>query len=192
MLLQMGERLIPLRRNRDFVLFQTGQLLSPIGGSIATIAYPLLTLATTGSAAKAGLVGFAQFLPIVLFSLLAGVLADRRDRKRLMIASDVVRALAVGSLAAVILLDRLAFWHIVLVSFIEATGGVVFGAGRPGVFTSVVPDEQLAAAASAEQGRISIVAIAGRPQVARCSESAAPCRSSSMRCPMRPRRSRWS
>src|SRR5262249_60147624 len=107
----MGERPMPLRRNRDFVLFQTGQLLSAIGGSIATIAYPLLTLAATHSAAKAGIVGFAQFLPIVLFNLLAGVLADRRDRKRLMIASDVGRALAVGSLAVVILPRRLAFWH---------------------------------------------------------------------------------
>jgi hypothetical protein len=162
MLLRMNEP-VPLRRNRDFMLFQTGQLLSPIGGSIARIAYPLLTLATTGSAAKAGLVGFAQVLPIVLFSLLAGVLADRRDRKRLMIASDVVRALAVGSLVALIALDRLAFWQIVVVSFIEATGSVVFEAGRAGVFKSVVPNEQLAAAASAEQGRISIVAIAGPP-----------------------------
>jgi MFS family permease len=163
MLPRMDERPVPLRRNRDFMLFQTGQLLSPIGGSIARIAYPLLTLATTGSAAKAGLVGFAQVLPIVLFSLLAGVLADRRDRKRLMIAADVVRALAVSTLVALIVLDRLAFWQIVVVSFIEATGGVVFEAGRAGVFKSVVPNEQLAAAASAEQGRISIVAIAGPP-----------------------------
>src|SRR5262245_39237886 len=157
----MAERLIPLRRNRDFMLFQTGQLLSAIGGSIATIAYPLLTLAATHSAAKAGIVGFAQFLPIALFNLLAGVLADRRDRKRLMIASDVVRALAVGSLVVVILLDRLAFWHIVVVSFVEGTGGVVFGAGRSGVFKSVVPEEQLAAAASTEEGRLSIVRLAG-------------------------------
>jgi hypothetical protein len=163
MLLQVGEHLIPLRRNREFMLFQSGQLLSAVGTSIATIAYPLLTLAVTHSAAKAGVVGFAQFLPIVLFSLLAGVLADRGDRKRLMIASDVVRVIAVGSLVVAILTDRLAFWHIVLVSFIEATGGVVFGAGRSGVFKSVVPTEQLAAAASLEQGRISIVQLAGPP-----------------------------
>jgi MFS family permease len=159
----VGERLIPLRRNRDFVLFQTGQLLSAIGTSIGTIAYPLLTLAVTQSAAKAGIVGFAQFLPIVLFNLLAGVLADRGDRRRLMIAADVVRALAVGSLAVSILLDRIAFSQIVVVSFIEATGGVVFGAGRSAVFKSVVPSEQLAAAASTEEGRLSVVRLAGPP-----------------------------
>src|SRR5262249_57484863 len=95
--------------------------------------------------------------------LVAGVLADRGDRKRLMIASDVVRALAVGSLVVAILLDRLAFSHIVFVSFIEGTGGVLFGAGRSGVFKSVVPNEQLAAAASMEEGRISIVRLPGPP-----------------------------
>lgn len=159
----MSERLVPLRRNRDFVLFQTGQLLSAIGTNIATIAYPLLTLAVTHSAAKAGIVGFAQFLPLVLFALLAGVLADRGDRKRLMIAADVLRALFVGSLAASLLLDRIAFWQIVVVSFVEATGGVLFGAGRSAVFNSVVPNEQLAAAASTEEGRLSVVRLAGPP-----------------------------
>lgn len=163
MLRRMPEPLTPLRRNRDFVLFQTGQLLSAAGTAMGTIAYPLLTLAVTHSPAKTGLVSFAQFVPIVLFSLASGVVADRGDRKRLMIASDVVRALAVGSLVATILLHRLAFWQIVLVSFIEGTGGVFFGAGRSGVFKSVVPKAQLPAAASTEEARLSIVRLAGPP-----------------------------
>jgi MFS family permease len=157
------DRPTPLRRNRDFMLFQTGQLLSAVGTSTATIAYPLLTLAVTRSPAKTGLVSFAQFLPIVLFNLAAGVVADRGDRKRLMIASDIVRAVAVGTLVAAILLHHLAYWHIVLVSFVEGTGGVFFGAGRSGVFKSVVPAEQLPAAASAEEGRMSVVRLAGPP-----------------------------
>src|SRR6266540_2370449 len=163
MLRRMAEPLTPLRRNRDFVLFQTGQLLSAVGTAMGSIAYPLLTLAVTHSPAKTGLVSFAQFLPIVLFSLASGVAADRGDRKRPMIASDVVRAVAVGSLVAAILLHRLAFWQIVLVSFIEGTGGVFFGAGRSGVFKSVVPKAQLAAAASTEEARLSIVRLAGPP-----------------------------
>src|SRR5919204_4060662 len=157
MLRRVAEPLTPLRRNRDFLLFQTGQLLSAVGTGTATIAYPLLTLAATHSPAKAGVVAFAQFLPIVLFSLAAGVAADRADRKRLMIASDIVRAVAVGGLVAAILLPRLSFLQIVVVSFIEGTGGVFFGAGRSGVFKSVVPKAQLAAAASTEEARLSIV-----------------------------------
>jgi Transmembrane secretion effector len=153
----------PLRRNRDFVLFQTGQLLSAVGTSTATIAYPLLTLAVTHSPAKAGVVSFAQIVPIVLFSLVSGVAGDRTDRKRLMIASDIVRAIAVGGLVAAIVLDRLAFWQIVVVSFVEGTGGVFFGAGRSGVFKSVVPKAQIAAAASTEEARLSIVRLVGPP-----------------------------
>jgi hypothetical protein len=163
MLRRMAEQLTPLRRNREFMLFQTGQLLSAVGSSTALIAYPLLTLAVTHSPAKAGVVSFAQFLPIVLFSLVSGVVGDRVDRKRLMVASDIVRVVAVGSLAAAILLHRLAFWQIVLVSFIEGTGSVFFAAGRSGVFKSVVPKAQLAAAASTEEARLSIVRLVGPP-----------------------------
>jgi MFS family permease len=160
---RMAEPLTPLRRNRDFALFQTGQLLSAVGTGTASIAYPLLTLALTHSPAKAGVVSFAQLLPIVLFSLVAGVAGDRTDRKRMMIAADVVRGLAVGGLVGALLLDRLEFWQIVLVSFVEGTGGVFFGAGRSGVFKSVVPQAQLAAAASTEEARLSIVRLVGPP-----------------------------
>ena len=163
MLREMGEHLTPLRRNRDFVLFQSGQLLSAIGTSMASIAYPLLTLAVTHSPAKAGVVSFAQFLPIMVFSLASGVAGDRGDRKRLMIASDIVRAIAVSFLVVSILLHGLAFWQIVVIAFVEGTGGVFFGAGRSGVFKSVVPKAQLAAAASTEEGRLSVVRLAGPP-----------------------------
>jgi MFS family permease len=94
---------VPLRRNRDFLLFQAGQLLSDAGTQMTSIAYPLLVLAVTGSAAKAGVVAFARTLPWVLFTLPAGVAADRWNRRRLTIAADGVRVLAVGGLAAAIL-----------------------------------------------------------------------------------------
>src|SRR5438034_6957440 len=85
-------RRVRLCRNRDFVLLQSGQLLSSLGISLTTIAYPLVVLGLTNSPAKAGLVAFARYLPAPLFGLVAGVAADRVDRRRLMIASDVVRA----------------------------------------------------------------------------------------------------
>src|SRR5215210_5185219 len=103
---------VPLRRNRDFVLLQAGQMLSHAGTHATILAYPLLVLALTGSAAKAGLVSFARMLPWALFALPAGLAADRWSRKRLMIAADVVRALAIGILTASILLDRIALWEI--------------------------------------------------------------------------------
>src|SRR5581483_5322671 len=106
----IGTGPISLRHNRDFVLLQAGQLLSTFGSSVSGIAYPLLVLALTGSAAKAGYVGAAELAPMLILSLVAGLAADRFDRKRMMIAADVVSAAAVGALAAAVLTHHVSFW----------------------------------------------------------------------------------
>src|SRR5918998_2509220 len=98
----------PLRRNRDFVLLQSGQLLSSLGSESTAIVYPLLVLFEDGTAAQAGLVSFARMLPFALFGLLAGAAADRFDRRAIMLAADAVRALAIGGLVAAIALDDVA------------------------------------------------------------------------------------
>ncbi|HEY8727318.1 MAG TPA: MFS transporter [Gaiellaceae bacterium] len=154
---------VPLRRNRDFMLLQIGQLLSSAGTSSTSIAFPLLVLAVTHSPAKAGIVAFARSLPSVLFALPAGLAADRWSRRRLMIAADVVRVLAIGSLAATILLDRVAFWQIVAVAFVEGSGSALFFGAQPGALRAVVPARQLPAAAAAETGRQAVVQLAGPP-----------------------------
>jgi MFS transporter len=153
----------PLHRNRDFVLLQVGQLLSSAGTQSTSIAYPLLVLAVTGSATKAGIVAFARSLPSALLALPAGLAADRWSRRRLMIAADAVRVLAVGGLAATILSHRVAFWPIPLVAFVEGSGAAVFSAAQAGALRAVVPARQLPAAAGAQTGRQAAVMLAGPP-----------------------------
>jgi MFS family permease len=155
--------LAPLRKNRDFMLLETGQLLSTAGTNISGIAFPLLVLSETHSPAKAGLVQAARFVPLVLFSLVAGLVADQRDRRRLMIGADVVSALAIGTLVAAIAADRIAYGLILGVAFFDASGSVFFRAGKSGAFRSVVPREQLPDAASIEMGRASTVLLAAPP-----------------------------
>jgi MFS family permease len=145
------------------MLLQTGQLLSSFGTSSTSIAFPLLVLAVTHSPAKAGIVAFARSLPSVLFALPAGLAADRWNRRRLMIAADGVRVLAIGCLAAALLLDRVAFWEIVAVAFVEGSGSAVFFGAQPGALRAVVPARQLPAAAAAETGRQAVVRLAGPP-----------------------------
>jgi hypothetical protein len=154
---------VPLRRNRDFVLLQIGQLLSSAGTSSTSIAFPLLVLAVTHSPAKAGVVAFARSVPSVLFALPAGLAADRWSRRRLMIAADGVRVLAIGSLAVTILLDRVVFWEVVAVAFVEGSGSAVFFGAQPGALRAVVPARQLPAAAATETGRQAVVRLAGPP-----------------------------
>ena len=145
------------------MLLQIGQLLSSAGTSSTSIAFPLLVLAVTHSPAKAGIVAFARSLPSVLFALPAGLAADRWNRRRLMIGADVVRVLAIGTLGATILLDRVAFWQIVVVAFVEGSGAAVFFGAQPGALRAVVPARQLPAAAAAETGRQAVVRLAGPP-----------------------------
>jgi MFS family permease len=153
----------PLRRNRDFVLLQVGQLLSTVGTSSTSIAYPLLVLAVTHSPAKAGIVSFARMLPQGVFGLLAGVAADRWNRKWQMITADAVRALALAALVATVLVDPGTFWPIALVAFVEGIGSTFFYAAYAGALRAVVPARQLPAAAGAEGARQAMVRLAGPP-----------------------------
>jgi len=124
---------------------------------MSTIAYPLLALALTGSAAKTGYVGAIEFAPVVLFSPLAGVAADRFDRRTLMIVSDAAGATAVAALAVAVLAHDARFWMILLVAFVDTTAATVYRAGSSGAFTAVVPRSQFADAASVTYARASTV-----------------------------------
>ena len=154
---------VPLRRNRDFVLLQIGQLLSNAGTSSTAIAYPLLVLAVTHSPAKAGIVGFGRTLAWAFFTLPAGLAADRWSRRALMVAADGVRVLAVGSLATTILLDRVAFWQIVVVGVVEGGGAALFRGAHAGALRAVVPGQQLPSAVATETGRQAAVGLVGPP-----------------------------
>jgi predicted MFS family arabinose efflux permease len=153
----------PLSRNRDFVLLQAGQALSTVGSSMTQIAYPLLVLATTHSPAKAGVVGFANILPYALFGLLAGVAADRWNRKHLMILMDAVRALGALSIVVALALGELTFAQICIVAFVEGSAFVFFNIAEVGALRSVVPPKQLPDAAAAEQARFATVTLVGPP-----------------------------
>jgi len=80
-----------------------------------------------------------------------------------MITADGVRMLAVGSLAAAIFLDRVAFWEIVVVAFVEGSGSALFRGSQPGALRAVVPTHQIPAAVAAETGRGAAVSLAGPP-----------------------------
>jgi MFS family permease len=158
-----GTRATPLRRNRDFVLLESGLLLSSLGTSLTTIAYPLLTISVTGSAAKAGLVTFARLLPFGGLSLVAGLAADRLSRKRLMVAADAVRLVAMGAFAIALVSGDVPFWSIFVVALVEGTASTFFVAADAGALRAVVPARQLPAAAGTREARRSIVRLGGPP-----------------------------
>ena len=153
----------PLRRNRDFVLLQSGQLLSAMGSEATSIAYPLLALALTHSPARAGLVAFARLAPFAVLQLPAGLAADRFDRRRMMVSADLVRATTIGVLAASIAMGEASFAFLAVVALIEGSATVVFTVAATGALRSVVPAAQLPDAVSTVTARIATVNLAGPP-----------------------------
>ncbi len=82
-----------LRRNRDFVVVLVGQGISSFGDSITNTALPILVLLLTGSGFAMGVVGVLTTLPDLIIGLPAGAFADRWDRRKMMLWSDVGRAI---------------------------------------------------------------------------------------------------
>ena len=145
------------------MLLWVGQLISTVGNRVATVAFPLLVLATTHSPAKAGITGFAEMLPALLFTLYAGAVLDRVDRRRVMLAAETVRVLAMGSLAVAVAAGGVTFPHILAVAFVDGTGYIFFELAERAALSSVVARDQVSDAIAANQGRVYGTGILGTP-----------------------------
>ncbi|MDT8913880.1 MFS transporter [Amycolatopsis sp. PS_44_ISF1] len=151
-----------LRGNRDFHLLWAGAGLSFLGSRMSAFAYPLVVLWATGSPAESGLVAFVAQLPYLLAQLPAGVVADRFDRRRLLIACDVGRLIAVGSIPVWLLLFGLSFWQLSVVAFIEGTLTVVYRIAERAALPSLVPEEHLTTAISHNEAREQAAGLLGQ------------------------------
>jgi predicted MFS family arabinose efflux permease len=136
----------PLRRNRDFQLYWSGQLVSVVGTRIGFTARPLLVLAVTGSPAFAGVASFAFTFPLVLCMLPAGAILDRVNRKWVMVACDVVRGLAAAGIALAIWRGWLTFGLILVASVIGGVAYPFFSVGERASVPRIVSRPQLPAA----------------------------------------------
>jgi MFS family permease len=158
-----AESIPPLRRHRDFQLLWIGSTVSVLGSRVSNIAYPLLVLALTGSAVDAGLVGFTATIPYLLFQLPAGVLVDRWNRKFIMIAADVGRALALGSLVLASAFHEVTLLQIMIVSFMEGSLYVFHSLAEPAAVRNIVHPFHLPAALSQIEARERGAALLGQP-----------------------------
>lgn len=136
-------RSIPLWRNVSYLLLFGGQAISVFGSGISQLAFPLLILALTRSAAAAGFAAALGRLPYVLVSLPAGALVDRWDRRVVLVVCNVAMGLGVASIAVALALGRLTLGQIYVVSFVNGMLGVFFGLAMLGALTYVVSREQI-------------------------------------------------
>jgi MFS family permease len=94
----------PLRRSRDFRLLWLGQLVSLTGRQITTVALPFQVFLLTRSSLAVGLIGLAELIPLVAFSIAGGPIADRVDRRRLLLVTE----LGLVTTSALLMLGALA------------------------------------------------------------------------------------
>lgn len=103
---------------RNYRLFFTGQGISLIGTWMQRIAMSWLVFRLTNSSFLLGLVGFTSQIPTFILCPFAGVIADRVDRLRIMIVTQVLSMIQAGILAFLVISNRIAVWHVVILSVI--------------------------------------------------------------------------
>ena len=144
---------VPLRRNAGFRMLWIGQVLSDTGTSAALIAYPLLILALTHSAALAGVVGSVRLVVQLVLGLPGGALSDRFDRRLTMITCDTIRAVVLAVLVVLVLLHAVSWPVVMVVSVIDGGANVLFDPSANAALPAIVADEQLEHAWAATEAR---------------------------------------
>ncbi len=145
----------------DFWKYWTGQTVSNLGSSVTLFALPLLVYKLTGSAINLGISGAANFLPYLLFGLILGAWTDRVNRKRMMIFTDVARALIIATIPLLAVLGTLPVWWIYVVGFVHSTLTICFEAGEFAAIPSLVNQDDLVTANGRIQASYSAAQIAG-------------------------------
>lgn len=153
-------------RHRNFRLFIGGQLLSQIGTWVQMVAQIWLVYRLSGSPVMLGLVGFANQIPYLLLSPVAGVVADRVNRRRLITVTQILAMLQAFLLAGLTLAGVVEVWHIFCLALLLGVIGVFDMTARQSFLVEMVGKEDLMNAISLNSsvynsGRILGPAVAG-------------------------------
>jgi MFS family permease len=130
-------------RSRDFRLLWLGQSASVIGDGLIIVAIGLFVTRLTGDPRDVGVVLAAYVLPLVLFLLVGGVIADRLPRQAVMVAADVMRAVLHGTLALLIALGLVQIWHMVVIGVLFGTSQAFFQPAYTGLVPQTVPEDRI-------------------------------------------------
>ncbi|HEY7022016.1 MAG TPA: MFS transporter [Ktedonobacterales bacterium] len=150
-----------LWRDRPFLLFWTGRSISILGSTISAVVLPILVFTLTQSPLLTAGLAALEVIPYLLFGLIAGAIADRGNRRRLMIGCDLLNALLLASIPLAQLAGILALAQIYIVGFLSATAFVWFDAANFGALPAIVGKDRLIAANSAIWSAATVIGIVG-------------------------------
>ncbi len=139
---RVGQRL-PALRHREFRLFWFGQMVSLTGTWVQSVAQQWLVLKLTGSAFKLGLVTTVQFIPLLLLSLVGGVIADRVAKRNLLLATQIVACLLAIALGTLVRTGQVKFWHVLVFAAALGTVNAFYTPARQAFVPELVDTEAM-------------------------------------------------
>lgn len=132
---------------RPFKRLWLGQAISQFGDAFYYVIFMFMVKKISGSTTMVGVVGAAETLPFLLFSIYAGVLADRMDRRKLMLASDLASGSILFAFAALVFLERSPqAWTLAATPFLLSCARVFFMPAKSAAIPALVPEGQLMSA----------------------------------------------
>jgi MFS family permease len=153
--------LTAVRESRDLRLVLIGQALSALGTQAALVAVPYQVYVLTHSAALVGLLGVVELGPLIAASLLGGAIADRMDRRGLLLMAQLAETLIVSGLAAITLLERPPVVLVFVLAGALAGAGAVVNVARSAMVPGLAGPERLRSALSLNFGLTQVASVVG-------------------------------
>jgi Na+/melibiose symporter-like transporter len=151
----------PLKESRDFRLIAIGGLVSGLGTQAALVALPFQIYVLSHSAALVGLLGAFELGPMIVVSLLAGAIADRTDRRRLLAAAQIAVIVAAGALAFAALAGHPPVALILILGGLLAGGAALDGVSRAAIVPNTLAPERLSTGLAFSFGLYQVTGIVG-------------------------------
>jgi MFS family permease len=142
--------LTPLRQ-RDFALLWSGMTVSLIGDGIYFVAIAWQVYALSNAPTALSVVGVAWTLPTVIFLLVGGAISDRRERRRVLLAANLVEAVAIGLIGVLSVTGALQLWMLLVLVAIYGAAEAFFAPAFDAIVPTLIPAEQFTAASALDQ-----------------------------------------
>ncbi|WP_328990526.1 MFS transporter [Kribbella sp. NBC_01245] len=149
----MTGRAALLRDNRDFSRFWWGQALTALGARVSDICLPLLVLDITGSPLWAGALATARLVALNVARLPAGALADRWDRRTVMIRVDLTKAVLWGMLALLVAFGTGSVWPLVVIGVLDGLVSSVYNPSLAAALRHLIRPDEITKAVSLNESR---------------------------------------
>jgi MFS family permease len=153
--------LSPLRRHRDYRLLFAAQLVTLFGSQITLVALPFQVYSLTRSTLAVGVLGLAEVIPLLGLAFLGGAIADARDRRAMILLTELVFAVMSGLLALNALTSRPMIWPLFTIGAVRAGLYAVQRPSLDALLPRLIPCEEMVAASALSNLRGTLSMIAG-------------------------------